>query len=222
MKPALIALSIILLVSLATNRYLYFSEDNGVQKQDTELRSQNAELNNQNTELTNQIANLQNQNSILQNENSSLQTKISNAESQVENLTVQFDILQQQLNSSQSVISTLQSQNMYLQNQLNSINNPNLVTSIGIKDIHLPPMLNPYSTNYRLFIEGTVYNTGRNAAFHCDLKVTAYRGTEIVISTHIELGTINGGSSVSVSSNLPYQGDALTHWEIIPECTNTP
>ncbi len=76
--------------------------------------------------------------------------------------------------------------------------------------------------NIRLYIAGSVYNTGGSIAYNCKLHVIAYRENEIVIDTFIILGTIDAGSSVTVSQNISYLGGSLTDWKIIPECTIAP
>ena len=173
MKIALGAVSFVLLVSLATNSYLYFSLSNSI---------------NNNNDLHSQIGDLVGQ---------------------------RFS-LQEQIRSLQDIIAGLQNENADLKNLLDLRNIPNLVTSLGVRDVHLPPHINP-TTNYRLYIEGTVFNIGSETAYNCRLHVTLYRGESIVVDTNVGLGTIAGGASVQVSKNISYSGDALTNWTIIPE-----
>jgi hypothetical protein len=202
-RLALAVVSVILVISLAVNGFLYnsLSENNNLEKQNEDLQSQ---INS------------------LQAENSTLQNDIANLKIQVINLTSQLSVVQQQINSSQIIISALQSQNANLQNLLELKNAPNLVTSLGIDDIGMYGF--PNQTNVRLYIAGSVYNNGTETAYNCRLHVIAFRGDQTIIDTNITLGigTMSGGSSVNVNENIPYSGGPLSNVKIIPEWTNTP
>jgi TolA-binding protein len=204
MKVVVGILSVFLTLSLVANAYLY-------------LR-----LNSQNKDQQRQVANLNEQ---ILNQANIFQSEKADLESQIVNLTAQIDVLQQQINNSQSIIVDLQTQNVNLTNQLNQINNPRLITQLGITDVREPEMRPNIPPNDYLLIEGRVEILGNKPAYHCLLKVTAYQGSNIAISTNIQLGsgTMNPGAYVDVSVKLPYQGDyALTHWDVIPQWTNSP
>lgn len=131
----------------------------------------------------------------------------------------QSSSLSNQIGILQAENSALQNEKANLQNQVANLTDqrtPNLVTSLGVKDMNIPPMLHIAQPNYRLFIQGTVNNTGGNPAYNSSLHVTLYRGEAIVEDTYISLGTIYGQASVPVETNIPYTGDPLTSWTIIP------
>ena len=172
MKFAAVAVSVILLVSVASNIYLYVSANN-----------RNNEPQAQIEELTGQIVVLQRQNDALQTIRGILQIRI-------DDLTKLLDI------ESPSY----------------------LITSLGSTDVRTPSMMNLDTfPNSRLYIEGTVTNTGTETAYNCRLTVTLYRGNSVVNNTIMSLGTMKGGAIVGVSENIPYSGDPLTKWTIIPK-----
>ncbi len=70
----------------------------------------------------------------------------------------------------------------------------------------------------RLYISGEIWNVGTSAARNCRLHVTLYQGVTVANDTYVELGTINVGSYVDVASNVYYTGNALTNWNLTPEC----
>jgi hypothetical protein len=153
------------------------------------------------------------------------QKQVLDDQTQIEALNRQILDLQNQSSFYRNLTSVLQSEKTNLNNQIASLNSqianltssPNLVTSLGIKDIHLPPNLFPSNTNYRLFIQGTVNNTGARPAYNSSLHVTLYQNNKVIVDTHVDLGTIYGDTSVWVETNIPYTGDPLSKWAVTPE-----
>jgi len=130
--------------------------------------------------------------------------------------------LQQQVNALESQVENLQDEKTdlqnQLQNQLNQTQIPKLVTRLGTKDVRSSPYANhPWSGQIRFYISGEVWNVGRASANSSKLHVTLYQGGAVAKDTYVELGTIPAGSYVDVDANIPYEGDALTHWTMVPE-----
>jgi hypothetical protein len=220
---ALVAVSVLLIVSLTANGYLFFSMNNELQKQAEHFQSQIESQHNQILNLENQSSNLINKIDTLQTENATLHNEKTNLETQIANFTNQLTVLQQQINNSQNIISSLQAENADLQETLGIVNSPpNIVTSLGVTDVRPTPMLPIGTVNTRLFIKGTVYNTGAKPAYNCSLHVTLYQSGSIIVNTYVRLYTINGHSSVSVETNIPYSGPPLSSWTLIPEYQTEP
>ena len=111
----------------------------------------------------------------------------------------------------QNQIATLQNEKSTLQNEIDSLKASKLITSLGVTD--QKPWL---STDY-LQVTGTVWNVGTNTANNCKLHVILYQGQTIAKDTYINLGAINGETSVSINEKVYYEGSALTDWDITPE-----
>lgn len=75
----------------------------------------------------------------------------------------------------------------------------------------------PWSGVIHFYVDGEVWNVGTGPAINCKLHVTLYQETTIANETRIELGTIAAGYYKDVSTNIYYEGPALTDWTIIPE-----
>jgi regulator of replication initiation timing len=205
-KLALIAISVILLVSLAANGY-FFTLRNGM--------DQNLSLKKEVTDLQTQLANLKEQTNLLQNEKASLETQAADLQSQEANLSNQTDNLQAEN-------AYLQTENADLENQLSHIpvpkTAPKILTRLGPSDVRSSPFEgHPWSGVIRFYISGEVWNVGTADAHDCRLHVTLYQVDAVANDSYIDLGTVEAGSYVEVSSNIYYSGEPLTSWTIIPE-----
>jgi TolA-binding protein len=202
-KLAMIAISVILIGSLAANTYFY-------SQQQSHLAVTN-DLKKQAADLQSQLANLGNQTDNLQNRKSSLETQLASLESRLENLHTQ-------INSLENGNSNLQNENANIQSQIIQVGTPKIVTRIGATDVRQSPAAgHPWSGRIRLYVSGEVWNVGSGVAQNVRLHVTLYQGDAVANETYIELGTINAGSWADAASNIYYAGDALTNWTIIPE-----
>lgn len=112
--------------------------------------------------------------------------------------------------------SNLQSENAILQSQLNQTKAPKLVTRLGATDVRTNVTGHPIP-DFRLYIEGEVWNVGTAVAQKCRLWVTLYQGDVVAKYDYIDLGTIACGSWKDVATNVQYQGVELTNWTITPE-----
>jgi regulator of replication initiation timing len=205
-KLALIAISVILLVSLAANGY-FFTLRNGM--------DQNLSLKKEVTDLQTQLANLKEQTNLLQNEKASLETQAADLQSQEANLSNQTDNLQAEN-------AYLQTENADLENQLSHIpvpkTAPKILTRLGTSDVRSSPFEgHPWSGVIRFYISDEVWNVGTADAHDCRLHVTLYQVDAVANDSYIDLGTVEAGSYVEVSSNIYYSGEPLTSWTIIPE-----
>lgn len=207
-KPALLALSAVLLVSLAANAY-FIAQQNGVE--------QNRILKTEITDLQTQLANLQEQTNLLQNEKTSLQTQASDLAKQETSLSNQTQTLQAEN-------ANLQIETTELENQLSNLPNaqgfPKILTRLGTSDVRSSPAEgHPWSGVIRFYVSGEVWNVGTADAHDCRLHVTLYQVDAVANDTYIDLGTIEAGSYVEMNSNIFYSGSPLTNWTIIPEYT---
>ena len=117
--------------------------------------------------------------------------------------------LQKKVINLQNQLSTLEEQITLLQNNFNQLKNPNIITSLGVSDVREEP--------YRLYIAGRVGNYGFNTAYNVSLNVTLFRNNLIVKKTIIDIGSIDGGSSVYLIENIRYTGSNLSNWTITPQ-----
>ena len=109
----------------------------------------------------------------------------------------------------QNQLATLGEEITVLQNNFNQLKNPNIITSLGVSDVREEP--------YRLYIAGRVGNYGFNTAYNVSLHVTLFRNNLIVKKTIIDIGSIDGGSSVYLTENIRYTGSNLSNWTITPQ-----
>ena len=210
-KIALAFISVILVVSLAANTYLYteqcsFALNNGLQKQAiTDLQEQAADL-------QSQIANLSTITTNLQNENVYLLSQKADLQSQVVDLTNQTSFLQSENANLTATIADL---------QLNLPNRPNLVTRLGVTDVKNGSDAHR-AFRSRLFVQGEVINTGGVTARNVRLHVTLFIGNQTVADEYIELGNMMPFVSVHVEHDIYYDsnGTRLTNWTITPEASS--
>jgi regulator of replication initiation timing len=202
LKPALAAITAVLIVSLTANVYFY--------GQQSTSSAANSSLQGQVVDLQSQVADLSNQTSSLQNE-------IADLKNQEEDLSGQLSSLSIQTWSLWNENGRLQSEKSNLQTLLSQLSQgkvaARLETRLGARDMRY----NYTGSDIRLYISGEVWNVGTEPARNCRLHVTLYQGETVAEDTYIELGTINGGSYVDMARNIYYAGDALTRWTIIPE-----
>jgi len=205
-KLALIAISVILLVSLAANGY-FFALQTGVE--------QNRSLKTEVTDLQAQLANLKEQANLLQSEKASLETQAAGLESQEANLSNQIENLQVENANLQIEIADLENQSSHVPASQTA---PKILTRLGTSDVRSSPFEgHPWSGIIRFYISGEVWNIGTADAHECRLHVTLYQAAAVANDTYIDLGTVESGSYVEVDSNIYYSGEALTNWTIIPE-----
>ncbi len=209
---ALAFVSVILLVSLAANAYLYmeqcsFALNNGLQEQAyADLQEQLVELQSQITDLSSKTNTLQNENAYLKSQNAYLQRQI------LENLNNQTAFLQSENANLTATVADL---------RLNLPIRPNLVTRLGVTDVrNNSDSHSPFRP--RLFVQGEVINTGGVTARNAKLHVTLFIGSQIVKEAYIELGNIGSLVAVHVEQDIYYDTDGprLTSWTIIPEASS--
>ncbi len=139
------------------------------------------------------------------------------------NYQKQLANLETQLTTSREQITSLQDKNNQLQTELDSAktaSGPKLVTRLGVKDVRISPAQNhPWSGRIRFYIAVEVWNVGSEPAKNACLHVTLYQGETIANETWIRLGTIDSASYADVSTNIYYNGQALSNWTIIPQFT---
>jgi hypothetical protein len=197
LKIVLIAVTAVLVVSLAANGNLYFLSQErdslalnyNQQKQATaELQSQAAILQNQTVNLQNQVASLNDKANNLQTENSNLQNQNAALQKEIENLTA----------SAANI----------------PLNKPRLVTRLGVSNV----IESAHGSNPRLFVEGDVFNTGGAVAWNARLLVTLFIKDRVAANVSLPLGNMEPFSGVHVSTNIQYnEVMLLTNWTIIPE-----
>src|SRR5665647_507809 len=142
----MIAISVILIGSLAANTYFY-------SQQQSHLAVTN-DLKKQAADLQSQLANLGNQTDNLQNRKSSLETQLASLENRLENLHTQ-------INSLENGNSNLQNENANIQSQISQGGTPKIVTRIGATDVRQSPAAgHPWSGRIRLYVSGEVWNVG--------------------------------------------------------------
>jgi hypothetical protein len=200
LKIILIAVTAVLVVSLAANGNLYFlsqerdslASNYNQQKQATaELQSQAANLQNQTVNLQNQVAALNDKANNLQTENSNLQNQNAELQKEIENLT----------ESAANI----------------PLNKPRLVTRLGASNV----IESAHGNNPRLFVEGDVFNTGGATAWNATLHITMFIGVKVVGETFIALGNMEPFSGCHISRDIQYGATGrLTNWTIIPETSN--
>lgn len=136
--------------------------------------------------------------------------------SEQRNSTLRNVALKEQASELGALTSTLENETAELEDQLNMLSQegPRLVTRLGARDMRF----NYTGQETRLYISGEIWNVGTSAARNCRLHVTLYQGVTVANDTYVELGTINVGSYVDVASNVYYTGNALTNWNLTPEC----
>ena len=163
-------------------------------------------------------SNLQNVNSVLQgrvldleSQTAGLQSQMSSLQGQKVNLQRENADLQKANVDLQGNNSALRNENAKIQDQIIQLEQPRLVTRLGVRDCNWD-----YSS-MRLYIQGEVWNAGAVTAEHCSLHVTLYRGSSVAEDKYVQLGLIASGSYIDISENVHYSGSALTNWTIIPE-----
>jgi hypothetical protein len=194
---ALATVSIILVVSLAANGYLYnsLSENNSLQKQNEEMQSQISSLQSQAQNLQNQITDLKNQSNDDNDTIAALNIQIASLQQEKENLTALVQSLQ---NKSSSDVYA-----------------PYLVTRLGATFDYGYGMVSSY-----LYVQGFVSNEGNVTASKCALKITSQTNQGTSYTDYYRFNTLSPRESVKVDTHI-YHED-LKNWTIIPECTNTP
>lgn len=199
---------IILALSLAVNSYLFFQESHLESDESFQKQLKNLEI--QVTNLTKQVTELQRDKTIIEN----YLTTLENQAVTLPNKTIE---LQKENFELRNEIETLQ-ERIDKESQLIPDGTPKIVTRLGTTDVRSTPAPgHPWSGIIRFYISGEVWNVGTGPARNCKLHVTLYQGNIIANETYIELGTIAAGYYKDVSSNIYYNGSALTNWTINPE-----
>jgi len=206
-KLALIAISVVLLVSLAANGY-FLTLQNGTEQNQRILKTQVTDLQAQLTNLTEQTNRLQNEKANLETQTADLQTQQASLSNQTENLRAEN--------------AYLQTENADLENQLSQIpvlqTAPKILTRLGTSDVRSSPYEgHPWSGVIRFYISGEVWNVGTANAHELRLHVTLYQWDAVANDSYVDLGTVEAGSYVQVTANIYYTGEPLTSWTIVPE-----
>lgn len=141
---------------------------------------------------------------------------------QLYSLSVDNNRIQKQIDDFKNQITNLQTEKLNLQDRLQTqqsmAGSPRLVSRLGAKDVRASPYANhPWSGRIRFYVSGEVWNVGQVSAYNCTLHVVLFQGATVANDTYVMLGTIKPGSFVEVSTNVYYEGDALTSWNITPE-----
>jgi cell division protein FtsB len=132
--------------------------------------------------------------------------------------------LQNEVNDLEEQVTDLQDQVEAQQNQILSLQNQLVSMAARVINVGLGAADNPSSSPPFLHVSGYVCNIGSETAYNVRLHVTAYRGSERVIDTYYNIGTIAREDSRSIDENFVYSGSALTanSWTMTPEWTNAP
>ena len=223
MKPVLIAVSILLLVSIIANGYLYLSENSGLSENNS-LKKQVVELQSQVTGLENQTANLQSQINSLESQKANLQSQLSSSQN---NLTIISD-LNGQILSLQTENKNLQKENDNLRSTIQNLQNqsptgtrtPYLVTALGATFTWSYSETARYGMLHYLYVQGTVMNTGNGTAYNCALKVVMTTTSGQSLTDYYRFNALAPGEVENVDTHFYY--DNLQSWTITPQCTNTP
>jgi len=207
-KLALIVISVILAGSLAANAYLYALQQHS--------SAENKNLEKQIGDLKNELATLSNKTEELQSRKVSLEIKITALEDQITNLKYQSEKAKREnLN--------IADENAEIQRQIDQIKQrgvPKIITRLGTADVRSTPAGgHPWSGVIRFYVSGEVWNMGTGSARDCRLHITLYQGDKVANDTYVKIGTIEAGTYVEVAVNIYYDGEALTNFLIIPECT---
>ncbi len=223
MKPVLIAVSILLLLSLIANGYLYLSvnnglsENNGLKSQVVGLQSQVSILENQTTNLQSQVNSLESQRANLQGQLSSLQNNssiISDLNRQIISLQTENKNLQQENDNLRSTIQNLQNQSSA------GTGTPYLVTALGATFTWSYSSTARYGMLHYLYVQGTVMNTGNGTAYNCALKVVMTTTSGQSFTDYYRFNSLAPGEVENVDTHFYYEN--LQSWTITPQCTNTP
>jgi cell division protein FtsB len=143
---------------------------------------------------------------------------IATKEQEIVSLQNEVNDLEEQVTDLQDQVEAQQSQILSLQNQLVS-------TAARVINVGLGADDNPYSSPPFLHVSGYVCNIGSETAYNVRLHVTAYRGSDRVIDSYYNIGTIAKEDSRSVEAQFYYPaGSALNanSWTMTPEWTNAP
>jgi hypothetical protein len=203
MRFALAIVSVILVVSLAANGYLYFSTNSQVAK----FQSQVASLESQTAALQSQLENIQNNSGSDNQTIAYLNAQILDLQTQNENLLEENDNL------------TAKIQN--LQNKPSSdIYEPYLVTALGATFTWSYSESARYGMLHYLYVQGTVTNAGNGTAYNCALKVVMNIASGLSITDYYRFNALAPGETENVDTHFYY--DNLQSWTITPECTNKP
>jgi hypothetical protein len=145
-----------------------------------------------------------------------------------------------------SQIFSLQGQVANLNGQVANLTSAKLVTAIGISEVNTPSGIK----FNKLFIEGSVNNTGQGTAFHAGLNVVAYSangtllvnmtvplgfmalfGTDSATSDYAQdfysstrtlaLGNLLTTQTASINIGIFHRGTA-SNWTVSPVWTNSP
>ena len=189
LRIALIVVSILFVVSLIANVYLYnrqygITPDSG---------------------LENQIADLQSQ-------LDSLSTTYQNYVSTHSHSNSEYNTLENQIATLEAQVSDLQNEIANLESQIENLKSAKLIKVNLVGTDNRPLFQTPY-----LRVTGEVVNVGTYTAYNCKLHVILYQGEVVAEDTYINLGTISGEGWTSVDSKVYYEGESLTAYSITPD-----
>jgi TolA-binding protein len=213
---ALAIVSIILVISLAANGYLYnaLSENSNLKKQNEEMQNQISSLQSQTDNLQSQTQNLQNQITDLQNQSSRDSNTIDALNSQVANLIQENDNLQKENYNLTTLVQILQNKTS------SDVYEPYLVTALGATYTSGYSLESGQAVfRYFLYLQGWVTNTGNGTAYNCALKLIV-NTTHGTFTDYYRFNTLAPGENTYIDTHL-YYNDVVS-WQIFPECTNTP
>jgi hypothetical protein len=202
-----IALTVLLIASLAANGYLYFSVNSNLQNKIVELKSEVSTIESQTVSLQNQLDHLQNNSRIdnqtianLHGQILDLQTLNSNLQDQNGNLTIQIQDIQNRLSTERSGV-------------------PKLVTFIGATFTTSIIRTEKGALNF-LHVVGAVINEGNSTAYNCALKIKSRTTNGTAYTDYYGFAALLPGESVQIDINIFH--DDLANWVITPEWTNSP
>jgi len=144
---------------------------------------------------------------------------IAMKDQEILSLQSEIETLEGQVSDLQDQVEAQQNQILNLENQLASLTPAS--TAARVINVGLGADDNPYSSPPFLHVSGYVCNIGSETAYNVRLHVTAYRGSERVIDTYYNIGTIVKEDSRYIDENFEYYGSALTpnSWTMTPEWT---
>jgi cell division protein FtsB len=142
-------------------------------------------------------------------------SSIATKDQEILSLQNEVDDLEEQVTNLQDQVEAQQNQILSLQNQMASTGARVINVGLGARDDRTNPN-DPF-----LYVSGYICNIGSEAAYNVKLHVTAYRGSEQVIDSYYNIGTITREDSRSVEAKFYYSGSALNanSWTMTPEWT---
>jgi len=137
------------------------------------------------------------------------------AYTQVGDLNVRLTNLEAEKKTLRTQIGNLTAKINNMTGQIDALEASKLIqVNLNVEDVR------PLPAESYLHISGEIVNVGTNPAYNSKLHVVAYQGLVLAIDTHIQLGTINGQSWITVDSNIPYSGSPIDIYTVVAKWTS--